>query len=184
MNTGDLIGCVTWVEAHKDFLVAIGALLSPFAAVLIGLVSSKWQAATMLKSTRMQIRASALRDYRQRNVEKLREEIAAEIFYVSQLRFKQQEVGLNDPKARELVYDAMARKIRIRALQSAVSSEQLKQCFKFEENLVEEIGLKPARQSWGLEGNTVVNTKIDELGNLYLKVLESEMKAAAEQSTI
>ncbi len=63
-------------------------------------------------------------------------------------------------------------------------SEQLKQCFKFEENLVEEIGLKPARQSWGLEENTVVNRKIDELGNLYLKVLESEMQAAAKQSTI
>ena len=92
------MGCVTWVEAHKDFLVAIGALLSPFAAVLIGLVSAKWQAVTMLKSTRMQIRASALRDYRQRNVEKLREEIAAEIFYVSQLRFKQQEVGLDAQK--------------------------------------------------------------------------------------
>jgi len=46
----------------------------------------------------MQIRASALRDYRQRNVEKLREEIAAEIFYVSELRFKQQDIGLHDPK--------------------------------------------------------------------------------------
>jgi hypothetical protein len=179
-----MIRCVTWVEAHKDFFLVIAALLAPFAAVLIGLVSSKWQAVTMLKSTRMQIRASALRDYRQRNVEKLREEIAAEIFYVSQLRFKQQDVGLDNPKARELVYDAMARKIRIRVLQSAVSSEQLKQCFKFEENLVEEIGLKPARQSWGLEENTVVNRKIDELGNLYLKVLESESQAAAEQSTI
>src|SRR5436305_5755505 len=132
--------CVVWVEARKDFFLAIGALLSPFAAVFIGLQSSKRQAIALLKSTRMQIRASALRDYRQRNVEKLREEIAAEIFYVSQLRFKQQEVGLDDPKAQELVYDAMARKIRIRALQSAVSSEQLKQCFKFEENLVEEIG--------------------------------------------
>src|SRR6266699_5849255 len=100
-----MMSCVAWVEAHNDFFIAIGALLSPFAAVLIGLMSSKWQAATLLKSTRMQIRASALRDYRQRNVEKLREEIAAEIFYVSQLRFKQQEVGLDDPKARELVYE-------------------------------------------------------------------------------
>src|SRR6266699_4178838 len=100
-----MMSCVTWVEAHKDFFLALGALLSPFAAVLIGLISSKWQAAALLRSTRMQIRASALRDYRQRNVEKLREEIAAEIFYISQLRFKQQEVGLDDPKARELVYE-------------------------------------------------------------------------------
>src|SRR5438309_3884275 len=114
-----MMSCVTWVEAHKDFLIAIGALLSPFAAVLIGLVSSRWQAAALLKATRLQIRASALRDYRQRNVEKLREEIAAEIFYISELRFKQQEIGLQDPKAQQLVYDAMARKIRIRALQSS-----------------------------------------------------------------
>lgn len=179
-----MIGCVNWIEAHKDLFIALGAFLSPFAAVLIGLISSKWQAAALLRSTRMQIRASALRDYRQRNVEKLREEIAAEIFYVSQLRFKQQEVGLNDAKAQELVYDAMARKIRIRALQTAVSSEQLKECFKFEESLVEEIRSKPAQQNWGLKENTVINGKIDELGNLYLKALESEMQAAAEQSTI
>jgi len=90
--------CVVWVEAHKDFFLAIGALLSPFAAVFIGLQSSKRQAIALLKSTRMQIRASALRDYRQRNVEKLREEIAAEIFYVSQMRYKQQQVGLDDAK--------------------------------------------------------------------------------------
>src|SRR5437763_1213016 len=98
-----MMSCVAWVEARKDFFIAIGALLSPFAAVLIGLISSKWQAAALLRSTRMQIRASALRDYRQRNVEKLREEIAAEIFYVSELRFKQQDIGLHDPKAQELV---------------------------------------------------------------------------------
>ena len=60
-----MIGFVTWVETHKDFCIAIGALLSPFAAVLIGLVAAKWQATTLLNSTRMQIRANALRDYRQ-----------------------------------------------------------------------------------------------------------------------
>jgi len=27
-----MIGFVTWVETHKDFCIAIGALLSPFAA--------------------------------------------------------------------------------------------------------------------------------------------------------
>jgi hypothetical protein len=96
----------------------------------------------------------------------------------------QQEVGLDDPKAQELVYDAMARKVRIRVLQTAVSSEQLKECFKFEESLLEEIRSKPARQSWGLEENAIINGKIDELGNLYLKALEGAMQAAAEQSTI
>ena len=179
-----MMSCVAWVEAHKDFFIAIGALLSPFAAVLIGLMVSKRQAAALLKSTRMQIGASALRDYRQRNVEKLREEVAAEIFYVSQLRFKQQEVGLHEPEVRDLVYEAMARKIRIRALQSVVSSEQLKSCFAFEETLVQEIRSKPAQQTWGMEENSVIDGKINELGNLYLKVLESEMQAAAEPSTI
>jgi hypothetical protein len=45
-----MIGFVTWVETHKDFCIAIGALLSPFAAVLIGLVAAKWQATTLLNS--------------------------------------------------------------------------------------------------------------------------------------
>ena len=175
-----MIGCVRWIEAHKDLFLALGALLSPFAAVLIGLISSKWQAAALLRSTRMQIRASALRDYRQRNVEKLREEIGAEIFYVSELRFKQQDIGLHDPKAQELVYAAMARKIRIRALQTAASSEQLKECFQFEEKLIDEIRSKPARQPWADEDNIAINQKIDALGNLYLKVLETEMHGATE----
>ena len=175
---------ITWIEAHKDFFVAMGAFLSPFAAVFIGIVSSKWQSASLLKSTRMQIYASALRDYRQRNVEKLREEIAAEIFYISQLRFKQQEVGLNDPAAQNLVYDAMARKIRIRTLQSAASEGQLQECFKFEEGVVDEIRSKPAGEAWGLDENVSLNHKIDTLGNLYLKVLEVEMQAAGREASI
>jgi len=179
-----MIRCVAWVEAHKDFFLVIGALLAPFAAVFIGLKSSKRQAAALLKSTRMQIRASALRDYRQRNVEKLREEIAAEIFHVSQLRFKQQEVGLGDPKALEMVYEAMARKIRIRALESGASTEQLKACFDLEEKLLDEIRSKPARQAWRLDENVTVNQRIDALGDLYLIVLKSEMQAAAEEYTV
>jgi len=179
-----MITFVTWIETHKDFCIAMGALLSPFAAVFIGLMASKWQAATLLKSTRMQIRASSLRDYRQRNVEKLREEIAAQIFYYAQLRIKHQEVGIDDPKAQQLIQDSIARTIRIRALRSAVPSEQLEACFQFEDKLLEEIRSQPARQSWGLERNTIFATKIVQLGNLYLKILESEMQAAAEQPDI
>jgi hypothetical protein len=152
--------------------------------VFIGLISSKRQAAALLESTRMQVRASALRDYRQRNVEKLREEIAAEIFYVSQSRFKQQEVGLDDPKAVEMVYEAMPRKIRIRALESGASTDQLKACFDLEENLLNEIRSKPARRSWGLDENVAVNQRVSALGDLYLKVLKSEMQAAAENYTV
>ena len=178
------IAYVAWVEAHKDFFLAIGALLSPFAAVFIGLKSSKQQAVALLKSTRMQIRASALGDYQQRNVEKLREEIAAEIFYVSQLRFKQQEIGLDDPKAVEMVYEAMARKIRIRALESGASTKQLKECFDLEQKLLDEIRSKPARQAWALDENVAINQRIGALGDLYLKVLKNEMQATAEEHVL
>lgn len=172
---------ITWFEVHKDFCLAIGALLAPFAAVLVALVSAKWQAAALLKSTRMHVRANAFRDYRQRNIEKLREEIAAEIFYVSELRFWQQQTGVNETEAQKSVYDAMARKIRIRALQSAVSSDELKECFKVEEQLLSEIRAKPPRQVWSDDENLAFNAKVDALGNLYLKVLELEMQAAAEE---
>jgi hypothetical protein len=171
---------VAWVEAHKDFLLVIAALLSPFAAVFIGLTSSKRQAAALLESTRMQIRASALRDYRQRNVEKLREEIAMEIFYISQLRYKQQEIGLDNPEAAEMIYAAMARKIRIRLLQSGASTDQLEECPNREESLLNEIRSKPARQSWSLDENVALNKRISALGDLYLKVLKSETQAATE----
>jgi hypothetical protein len=178
-----MISCIRFVEAHKDFFIAIGALLSPFAAVLIGLISSKWQAAALLRSTSMQIRASALREYRQRNIEKLREEITAEIFYVSDLRFKQQEVGLHDTRVQQLVYDAMARKIRIRALQSAASSEELKQAFHFEEELIDDVRKRPSGAVWSDNDNLAINQKVDSLGNLYLKVLEKEMHAASNEAT-
>jgi hypothetical protein len=94
-----MIDFVKFIETHSNFFLAIGALLAPFAAVAIDLVASRMQATALLKSTRMQVHASALRDYRQRDVEKLREEIAAEIFHVAQLALKQQEVGLDDPNA-------------------------------------------------------------------------------------
>jgi hypothetical protein len=178
-----MVSCFTLIEAHKDFFVAIGALLSPFAAVFVGLMAARWQAASLLKSTRMQIRASALRDYRQRNVEKLREEIAAEIFYVSELRFKQQEIGLHDPRAQQIVFDAMARKIRMRALQSAASGDQLQECFRFEERLIDDIKSRPAARPWSDGDNASISQKVDTLGNLYLKVLESEMRAATESAT-
>ena len=131
----------------------------------------------------MQIRASALRDYRQRNIEKLREEIAAEIFYVSELRFKQQEIGLHDTRVQRLVYDAMARKVRIRALQSAASSEELKQAFHFEEQLIDDIRKRPSGAVWSDTDNFAIDQKVNDLGNLYLKVLEKEMHAASEETT-
>ncbi len=179
-----LTDCVLWIQAHKDFFLVIAALLSPFAAVFVGLKSSKRQATALLQATRLQICTNALRDYRQRNIEKLRDEIASEIHYVSQMRFKQQQVGLDNPHTLELVDAAAARRIRIRALQSAASSDQINECFVFEEDLMSEIRSKPAKESWGLEENASVCKRIDELGTLYLKVLEQEIQAATEHPGI
>jgi hypothetical protein len=178
-----IISCVRLIEAHKDFFVAMGAFLSPFAAVLIGLISSRWQASALLKSTSMQIRASALRDYRQRNIEKLREEIASEIFYIADLRLKQQEIGLHDARAQQLVFDAMARKIRIRVLQSAASSEELREAFHFEEQLIDHIRKRPSETVWSDSDNLAIQQKVETLGNLYLKFLEKEMHAVSQEAS-
>jgi len=175
------VNLVKWIETNKDFFLAIGALLAPFAAVLIGFVASKRQAVTLLESTRMQIRASALRDYRQRGVEKLREEIAAQIFYMEQLPSKHQEFGLDDPKVRELIKDAAARRVRIRVL-SAVSREQLEICFAYEDGVLDSIRSKPARKSWEDEETLKFYGQVAWLENSYLKVWDSEMHAAAEPS--
>jgi hypothetical protein len=176
---------VTWIETHKNFFLATGALLAPFAAVFIGLVASRMQAAALLKSTRMQIQASALRDYRQRNVEKLREEIAAELFDIHKLRSKHKHGSIDDPQAQELINDGIARKIRIRALRSSkwrdpLSSEDLmNKCFDLEDQLLEEMQSKPWRNWTALETFNF-DGKMRELATQYIAVPEREMRGAAE----
>src|SRR4051794_8099246 len=107
---------VRWVETHKDFFLAIGVLLSPVAAVVIGLVTSKWQGKVLLESTRLQVEASALRDYRQGLIDKLREELAAQIWYVCQFRIKHVALGASAPGGLEMQEASAARRIRIHLL--------------------------------------------------------------------
>jgi hypothetical protein len=95
------------------------------------------------------------------------------------LKLQQQEVGLDDAKALEMIYEAMARKIRIRLLESGVATEQLDECFNLEEKLLDEIRSNPTRQAWTLDQNVAVNQRIGALGDLYRQVLKSEMHAGA-----
>src|SRR5437588_2843072 len=67
------------IEQHKDLFVVISARLAPFAAVFVGLRAAKRQATAIIESTRIQAKSAALRDARQRNWEKLRDEFAAQI---------------------------------------------------------------------------------------------------------
>ncbi len=171
---------ISWIEVHKDFCLVVAALsaavVGPFAAVFVGLVSSKRQARTLLEATRMQILAGAFREYRQQNIEKLREELAAELFYVSQLRFGQQKLGMDNPNVVQMVEEAQARKIRI-GLLVAASSDRWKECFGAEEQLVKRIrGMRP-REVWSPEENAAFDREIDRLGTLSVKVVEGELQA-------
>jgi hypothetical protein len=87
------MGCINWIENHKDLFIAIGVRVGPVAAVWVGFLTSNRQAKALIRATELQIRAAALREYRQKKVEKLRDEVTAEIDYVSKLRFKQQSAG-------------------------------------------------------------------------------------------
>jgi hypothetical protein len=175
---GETVACVSWVEAHKDFFLVMGALVAAFGAVFVGLYSSRRQAKALLESTRMQIRAGALREYRQRNIDKLREELAAEMFYVSQLRFKHQKVGAEHSEAVQMVEEAHARKIRIRLLVMS-ASEQLDECFDIENKLINQIRRTPGGRVWSEADNLAFDRQVDALGALNLRILDSELQAAA-----
>ena len=128
----------------------------------------------------MQIRAAAFREYRQRNNEKLREELAAEIFYVSELRFNQQKMGLGHPDVIREVKAAEARKMRIGLLVKA-GAERWKKCFALENELVERFrGTQPG-ETWGEEENRRFDREIDALGTLSFSVVQSEVEAALEE---
>jgi hypothetical protein len=101
-------------------------------------------------------------EYRQRNIEKLREELAAEIFHVSQLRFGQQKLGLDDPKVVQMVEEAQARKIRI-GLLVVTSSDRWKECFEVEEQLIKRIRGVGSRQVWSEEENAAFDREIARL---------------------
>ena len=171
---------VNWIELHKDFCLVIAAfcaaLLSPFAAVVVAFVSAKRQARALLEATGMQVRAGAVREYRQRNIEKLREELAAEIFYVSQLRMGQQKLGLDHAEVVGMAEDAQARKIRIHLLVGS-AAEQWKHCFELEEQLIKRIRGTVPRKVWSDEENAAFDRQMDLLGVENLKVLEIELQA-------
>ena len=100
---------------------------------------------------------------------------------MSQLRFKQQEVGLSHVSAVRLVEEAQARKIRIRLLVGA-AGEQWADSLRVEESLVSEITSTAAGKVWTEKMNEAFDRKIDLLGTLSLRVLEKELQAALEES--
>jgi hypothetical protein len=113
-----LMSLVRWIAENKDFLVAISVLLSPFAAVFVGLMGAK----AVMKSTRLQVRSASLRDVRQRNLEKLRDECAAEIYAIAELKKEIEAPDVDSGKALRSIDDGMeARMVRISLLISAES---------------------------------------------------------------
>ncbi len=160
---------VSWVEVHKDFFLVVAALIAAFAAVTVGLISTLWQ-----------IHAGALRDYRQRNVEKLREELAAETAYVRQFRFGQHEFGVNHSEVRKMEEDARIRKIRIRFLVRA-AVDLWTESVALEEELVNRIKSARDGERWSDEENTKFDREVDRLLTLNLRIVEREMRATVKK---
>ena len=115
---------VNWIQQNKDFILAISALMSPFAAVFVALKVAKRQAASVIESTRMQVRSAALRDARQRSWEKLRDEFAAQIYEIIALN-DAIDMSPTDIEALWLKVSAIeARKVRIKLVVSPKSQRE------------------------------------------------------------
>ena|SRR5437868_8376142 len=177
--TQRMIEALDWIQRNKDFFLVLAALISPFAAVLVGFRASKRQAAALIDSTRMQVRSAALRDARQRAWEKLRDEFAAQIFGIIELNDALNE-DARDWDALWLQFAAIeARGIRIHL---CVSAEGLEDFLKWAEQetavytaLREKINsLKKGTIT--KEQNDVLLAAIHELPGLARNVLANEEK--------
>ncbi|MEY2482221.1 MAG: hypothetical protein QOK24_749 [Verrucomicrobiota bacterium] len=101
-----IFSAIRALEMHKDAIVAVAALISPFAAVFVGLRASKRQAAANLQAAKIQsesarsnanlqieaqteiakiqIRATVGTAYRQKLIDKIRDTLADELLCVWQ----------------------------------------------------------------------------------------------------
>jgi len=174
------VALLRWIEVHKDFWLVIAALVAPFAAVFVALVSSKRQAQALLEATQMQIRSAAFREYRQRNIEKLREELAAQIFYLSELRFGQQELGLRHAAVQEMLRAGSARRTRIGLLVTS-PTDVWSHFINLHDQLIDRIQGGRPLTVWSLEENQEFTKQIRSLELLGVRVVESQVEAALER---
>jgi hypothetical protein len=168
---------INWFEYHKDLWLALGALLSPFAAVAVGLFVAKSQARALLLSTQLQVRASGLRDYQQKLIEKLREELAAQIFEVSQMiNIKEKKLGVEAWEKADR--DIIGRQVRIRLL-GATSADALNKYLGVFESVMEHLGKV---ELWSEEEKREFHRRVDTLGEASLKLLQDQMRLASGPS--
>ena len=164
-------------EQHKEAVVAIAALLSPFAAVWAALIASKRASRAALEAARIQTRANVVTAYQQRLIDQLREEMAAEIAYISYLRALRQ---VSPPRQQELsdsVKAAIARKTRI-ALLCRLDSPEAKEFFSFAEKLINTAAAAPNEERWPNEANATFDEGLNILGAIAIRLLKSELELA------
>jgi hypothetical protein len=165
------MGSFTWlvhsVEEHHDFFLVVAALL----AASVGPIAAIWIGAR-------QIRASRMTEYRATILQKLRDELAAELFYVSQLAMRWQTFG-NDEETGNITVEARAKKMRIRFLVGP-SSTELDQVFAHEEALIQTVQSRAESKRWTGEENAQFDAEVNALGNLAYSVMEAALKRAAK----
>lgn len=110
---------IRWIlqhlEAHKDAFVAIAALLSPFAAVALGVYTSRKQLMAASLNIERQLRATVGIAYRQKLIDNLRNNIAAQLGLTVRLRIERQRVTL-DPQFEVEATEAFLHLTRIQLL--------------------------------------------------------------------
>jgi hypothetical protein len=171
---------VRWIVENKDFFLAISVLLSPFAAVIVGLIGAK----AVLKSTRLQVRSASLRDVRQRTLEKLRDECAAEIYAIAELKKEMEAPDVDSGKALRLIADGIeARMVRISLLISAESRNLYNQWFMRETVLCPELMNRKRGQKFDRHEQLDFERTLNELAGLAKKILDIEESRASGNET-
>ena len=170
---------ITWIERNKDFFLVIAALLAPFAAVFVGLAAAKKQSKALIESTTLQVRSAALRDVRQRSLEKLRDELAAQVYAIIELK----DFLRMSPTDTDEIWRKMgpieARKFRIRLTVSSASKTQYDQWSNEENNIWWKIVAIKKGDKFSAEHASALEDDIERLAAIGSGILSVEEQRAA-----
>jgi hypothetical protein len=170
------------VEIHKDFLVTVAALLSPFAAVWAAIIASKRASEGVIQSARIQTQADVVTAYRQRLIDTLRTELAAQIDYISYFRVLRQESPTRWEEMTKVTMAGDARSTRI-ALLSGMDSLEAKEFFSLSKKLVMKTQSAPREKQWTDEETAAFETELNELAHIAIELVSAELERARSIET-
>ncbi|MFZ1219716.1 MAG: hypothetical protein WAO00_10510 [Chthoniobacterales bacterium] len=170
------------LEAHKDAFVAIAALLSPFAAVALGVYTSTKQLAAASLNIERQLGATVGIAYRQKLIDNLRNNIAAQLGLTVRLRIERQRAAL-DPQFEVEATEAFLHLTRIQLLVDQSNLTKLETLALAFNAMTDFIKSLPQGQLW----TEKEGTHFDRLARLVLiaalALIRAEQQLAALEPT-